>query len=366
MAGVNADTWEFDGSDSETSLLSNDDHGHRSNNLLPPLDRSQYTVGWLCALSVEYTAARQFLDQRHQAPDDLPRNNDNHYTLGQFGKHNIVIAILPMGQYGNSSAAAALKDMINAFYKIRVALMVGIAGGAPSKKHDIRLGDVVVSSPSHGHGGVLQYDFVKRIQNQEHARQGPLNLPPSSLRAVVAALQTEYKERGHEVDRTIKAILRVRPQLRYGFRKPDLTTDRLYKSEVTHPANNEGCCDEVCGTQLEKLVERKRRSSRQDNPAIHYGVVASGKSLIKDAMLRDNLALEDGVLCFEMEAARLMNWFSRLIIRGICDYADTHKNKEGRGYAAMVAAAYSKDLLYQLPPHSVENERKLKDVVESD
>lgn len=75
-------------------------------------------------------------------------------------------------------------------------------------------------------------------------------------------------------------------------------------------------------------MEQKQRSSRRDNPAIHCGVGASGSSLRKDAMLRDKLALGDGTLCFEMEAAGLMNGFPCSVIRGIRDCADTHENKE--------------------------------------
>lgn len=45
-----------------------------------------------------------------------------------------------------------------------------------------------------------------------------------------------------------------------------------------------------------------------------------------------------------------MNNFPYLVIRGICDYADSHKNKEWQGYAAMTAAAYTKDLLKRVSP----------------
>ncbi|QLI69923.1 uncharacterized protein G6M90_00g056460 [Metarhizium brunneum] len=145
--------------------------------------------------------------------------------------------------------------------------------------------------------------------------------------SAVAALQTEYRERSYEFGKTIKAIVRERCP-RDKFRKLDLSTDRLSTSEVIRPPNNEGCCEKVCGTWLEKLMEQKQRSSRRDNPAIHCGVGASGSSLRKDAMLRDKLALGDGMLCFEMEAAGLMNRFPGLVIRGIRDCADTHENKE--------------------------------------
>ena len=76
----------------------------------------------------------------------------------------------------------------------------------------------------------------------------------------------------------------------------------------------------------------------------------------------DAVAEENDVLCFEMEAAGLMNHFSCLVIRGICDYADSNKNKEWQGHAAMVAAAYTKDLLKRIAPNKVEAEKKIGDI----
>jgi nucleoside phosphorylase len=72
---------------------------------------------------------------------------------------------------------------------------------------------------------------------------------------------------------------------------------------------------------------------------IHYGLIASGSKLMKDALLRDAPIEEKDILCFKMEAAGLMNHFPCLVIRGICDCSDSHKNKEWQGYAAMAAAA---------------------------
>ncbi|UKZ69090.1 uncharacterized protein TrAtP1_010103 [Trichoderma atroviride] len=80
---------------------------------------------------------------------------------------------------------------------------------------------------------------------------------------------------------------------------------------------------------------------------------------MKDAVVRDTLGMKKNVLCFEMEAAGLMNHFPCLVIRGICDYADTHKNKEWQGYAAMTAAAYTKDLLCLIHPNRVEALKKM-------
>jgi nucleoside phosphorylase len=82
---------------------------------------------------------------------------------------------------------------------------------------------------------------------------------------------------------------------------------------------------------------------------IHYAAIASGNQVIKDARTRDHIARQLDVVCFEMEAAGLMDTISCLVIRGICDYADTHKSKEWQRYAAATAAAYARELLEELP-----------------
>ncbi|KKO96833.1 hypothetical protein THAR02_11062, partial [Trichoderma harzianum] len=123
-----------------------------------------YTIGWICAIPTEYVAAQAFLDEKHEGPDYTSPNDNNDYTLGKIGRHNIVIAVLPNGEYGLSSAASVARDMLHSFPNIRIGLMVGIGGGAPSSKHDIRLGDVIVGVSNKGKGGVVQYDFGKAIQ----------------------------------------------------------------------------------------------------------------------------------------------------------------------------------------------------------
>ncbi|CAH0017225.1 unnamed protein product, partial [Clonostachys rhizophaga] len=55
-----------------------------------------------------------------------------------------------------------------------------------------------------------------------------------------------------------------------------------------------------------------------------------------------------------MEAAGLMDIRPCLPIRGICDYSDSHKNKEWQRYAAATAAAYAGELLEVLPVAEVQ------------
>lgn len=110
------------------------------------LRREQYTVGWICALAIETAVARGMLDAEHSP---LPRssNDNNAYVLGSIAKHNVVIACLPSGSYGTTSAAVVATNLLSSFPNVRFGLLVGVGGGVPSEEHDVRLGDVVVSHP---------------------------------------------------------------------------------------------------------------------------------------------------------------------------------------------------------------------------
>ncbi|SCV30566.1 related to ankyrin repeat [Fusarium fujikuroi] len=329
--------------------------------LEPEFKNTDYVVGWICAITTEYVAAQAFLDEKHERPDYVSPNDDNVYTLGRMGKHNIVIAVLPDGEYGTSSAARVGRDLQHTFPNIRIGLLVGIGGGAPTI-HDIRLGDIVVSAPREGKGGIFQYDFGKTIQNQSFCTTGFLNQPPVLLRAAMNDLEAQYEIDGHCIDEAIKIILDKRPRLKKRYGKPDPSSDRLYRSGVIHPSDHDAVCTEVCSNDSKDLVARTARPE-DEMLVVHYGLIASSNQLLKDASIRDQLAREKNVLCFEMEAAGLVNHFPCLVIRGICDYADSHKNKRWQGYAAMTAAAYAKDILSRIPPNKMEAQRTIVNVL---
>jgi nucleoside phosphorylase len=324
-----------------------------------------YTVGWICAVHTEYVAAQAFLDREHDRPEELAPNDNNDYTLGEIGGHKIVIAVLPDGEYGISSATSAARDVLHSFPNIRIGLMVGIGGGAPSQKNDIRLGDIIVSASRGGNGGVFQYDFGKTVQGLSFCQTGFLNQPPTILRTAVNGLKALYERKGHQLEEAIGNILEKNRKMRRKYNRPDPDSDRLYRSEVLHALHNGASCTRSCGNDPSKLIMRPERNEDDDNPAIHYGLIASANQVMKDALIRDTLAAQKDVLCFEMEAAGLMNHFPCLVIRGICDYADSHKNKEWQGYAAMAAAAYTKDLLCRIVPRQMEAEKKIGDVLSS-
>lgn len=332
-------------------------------------DPEDYHVGWICAIPTEYAAAKCFLndgEKPHPPPKRRSLNDNNNYTLGRMGEHNVVIAVMPKGEYGTTSAASVARDMVHSFPNVRIGLMVGIGGGAPSKKNNIRLGDVVISTPTGGMGGVLQYDFGKAIQDKTFQMTGHLNQPPPSLLTALSGLEAQYLTEGYDIKGTIheKLDLPARKMMRKSFRRPDSSTDRLYLSHVVHKEiSPTSSCAESCGDDKSVLQSRDIREDDDVDPVVHYGLIASANQVMKDATARDKLAAEKNVLCFEMEAAGLMNHFPCLVIRGICDYSDSHKSKEWQGYAAMTAAAVARDLLDQVAPGSVAKEKKISEVL---
>ncbi|KAF3004398.1 hypothetical protein E8E13_010156 [Curvularia kusanoi] len=308
-----------------------------------------YKVGWVCALAIELAAAEEMLDEEHETPayDD---NDTNIYTCGRIGEHNVVIACLPEGQMGTISAATVAHQMKSTFPSTRFGLMVGIGGGVPSDDADVRLGDVVVSKPFGTHGGVVQYDFGKATLSG-FQRTGFLNSPPAILLNAVTKVRSKHmRGRGSLLGYLSK--LADLPDFGREAAGPDV----LFEADYSHEGGST-CVD--C-----KQDRVTVRGKRRQEVSVHLGTIASGNRVIKNAGERDRLSTElGGVLCFEMEAAGLMNSFPCLVIRGICDYADSHKNKKWQPYAAGTAAAYAKELLAVIPPAKVEAEQKIVNVL---
>ncbi|KAF5662920.1 nacht ankyrin domain-containing protein [Fusarium circinatum] len=320
--------------------------GHRER-----LSHRDYTVGWICALEIEMTAAKVMLDDIHEALP-ISREDSNTYTLGNMGTHNIVIACLPLGRYGLTNAATVANNMRRTFTSIRFGLMVGVGGGVPGKV-DVRLGDVVVSKE------VVQYDFGKRTGDSQLRPVGSLNKPPHVLATAVAKLQADHRTDPSRIPSILANVL-VRYPGMINFTRSGTLQDRLFDAIYDHiepsnqPMNPKVDSCEHC--DVSRLVHRPARSN--NDPKIHYGIVASANQVIKHGRTRDQLAKELDAICFEMEAAGLMNSFPCLVIRGVCDYADSHKNKQWQPYAAMTAAAYAKELLSVISTDRIKQKSK--------
>ncbi|KAF5694077.1 Trp-Asp repeat-containing protein [Fusarium denticulatum] len=268
---------------------------------------SHYTFGWIAALAIEQAAARALLDEEYSEPKNFhPSPSDtNNYIWGRIGQHNIVIASLPAGVHETISAATPASDLVHYLPQMRFGLLVGIGGAIarPGDDQDNRLGDDVVVQP---HGA-------------EH------EIRPSKIPGLVETMLQANPGMN-------------RPGSNFTYQGPE--NDRLFPSDYEHVGGK------TCAKcEVSRRIYREKRETTE--PVTHYGVIASGNTLIKDAEFRDNLAERIGhqCLCVEMEAAGLVNKFPCLVIRGICNYADSHKNDQWQGYAAFTAAAFAVELL---------------------
>lgn len=272
--------------------------------------------------------------------EDLPQPSadTNIYTYGRIGVHNVVAACLPAGQMGYNSAAIVASQMRNSFPSLRFGVLVGIGGGVPSDEHDIRLGDIVISQPAGLHGGVVQFDFGKTGLGGQIIRTGSLNAPPTILLNALAKLRANDLRGKACITDHLSAFSNL-PKFAY----PGSEQDKLYAATSQHVGPTCARCSE------DDIVPKYARAT--PDPVLFFGTIASGNQLIRDAPTRDRISQDlGGILCFEMEAAGLMNNFPCLVVRGICDYADVHTNEQWQPYAAATAAACTKELLRIIPP----------------
>ncbi|KAL6352302.1 hypothetical protein LRP88_14415 [Fusarium phalaenopsidis] len=329
-----------------------------------------YAVAWIAALPIERAAAKAMLDEEHAAPTGFARHQTdaNVYTWGRVGEHNIVIASLPAGVYGTTSAATTASGLLASLPSIRVGLLVGIGGGIarPDDDRDIRLGDIVVSQPDGTAGGVCQYDLTKAKTGDRRERKGFLGRPPAVLLNALASIQADHELEDSKVPCFLQQMLEKNPKMSKrskqspGYAHQGFDNDRLFGASSGHvPGPDCRGCD-AAGE-----VQRDPRDTT--DPDIHYGTIASGNTLVKDAAARDRIIADVGedCICFEMEAAGLMNHFPCLVIRGICDYADSHKNDRWQRYASATAAAYAKELLAYVPAAEVQETKRALEVLQS-
>jgi nucleoside phosphorylase len=329
-----------------------------------------YAVAWIAALPIERAAAEAMLDEEHAVPTGFTRHQTdaNVYTWGRVWEHNTVVVSPPAGVYGTASAATTTSSLLASLPSMRIGLLVGIGGGIarPDEDHDIRLGDVVVSQPNGTTGGVCQYDLIKAKSGDKRQRKGFLAQPPTVLLNALARMQAYHERKGSKVPCFLQEMLKKNPKMSKrskqnpGYAHQGFDNDRLFKSSCDHvPGPDCRGCDTV------DEIQRDPRDTT--DPDIHYGIIASGNTLVKDAATRDRIVAEVGedCICFEMEAAGLMNHFPCLVIRGICDYADSHKNDRWQRYASATAAAYAKELLAYVPAAEVQETKRALEVLQS-
>lgn len=305
-----------------------------------PFGRHQFEVVIICALPLEADAVRSLFD--HCWDDEGPPfgkapGDANAYTTGSIGRCHVVLVHTP--GIGKVNAAVASQCRVT-FPGIKLAIVAGIAGAVPLTPSgaEIVLGDVLIST------GIVEYDYGRRFPDSFERRTTPhdvLGRPGGELRALLRKLETLHPRRKMQ-----KQLLRYldelgdEPELEAEY--PGITHDLLFEPTYRHIVDGQKCQD--CGCDGE-LVVRRRLAEDRPQPHIHFGLVGSDDAVMKSAQHRDTTAQREGIIGFEMEAVGVWDTFPCVVIKGACDYADSHKMKNWQRYAAATAAACTKAFL---------------------
>jgi nucleoside phosphorylase len=317
--------------------------------MAPVLDFNDYTVAWIAPLDIELKAALQMLDKIHDGNFRSDPGDDYQYIAGEINRHNIIIATFPPGtQYGGVSAAALTAQVKKCMPRLWLGFLVGIAAGVPNlhsdPPRDIRLGDVLISWPDKESSGVIQLDIGKQTpEGFENIsdQQKTSSFIHSSLQRMRQLAEVRPPETPQMFMEHLKRLQNATDgDGKRLFEYPGQDKDQLYQTVVPEEE------DEIA---KEKLV---RRNPRDDllRTRVWYGRIGSSNTVMKSRKERDEWRKEHNIIGLEMEAHGTMNIIPVGNIRGVCDYADQKKRKEWQGYAAAVAAAYTREVLYNINP----------------
>ncbi|KAJ0418339.1 nucleoside phosphorylase domain-containing protein [Aspergillus carlsbadensis] len=311
---------------------------------MSPLRPQDFEIALVCALRLEYDAVcllfDTFWDEQGDRYGRVP-GDSNTYTTGRIRRYNVVLALLP--------------NMVN-YQGLRLAILVGICGGIPfpnaNKESDVTsevlLGDVVISQK------FIQYDLGKRYPNafvRRDAVEDNLNRPNKDIRSLLATLETEHgRGRLQQGAATylgqLQEVARGKNR-RTGYAYPGTSEDRLFHTGYRHKHHDsEKCLIPRRRLKLKAELEANVDTTIQAHiPTIHIGQIASGDTLVKSGEDPDVLAKEINFIAFEMEGSGVWDELPCIIVKGVADYADCHKNHIWQDFAAATVAAAMKALL---------------------
>ncbi|QPC63184.1 hypothetical protein HYE67_005415 [Fusarium culmorum] len=339
----------------------------------PPIDRRSFRVAIICALSHEASAVCLLFDHfwdRERGPYGRADGDTNHYITGRIGGHDVVLAVLP--NMGINNAAAATASLRSSYTGLKLALLVGICGGVSRiANFDACLGDVVVSK------AIVQYDYGRRYLGHFSVKstiEDSLGRTNKDIRSLLAVFEIEPVREWLQDDASkyLEDLQEVAKKKRRkaDYQYPGTNEDKLYPTTYAH-RHRKGCsvCDDpnafcesaskaLCteiGCDPAYLTGRERLEEDVPGggfrPKVFIGRIGSGNTVMKSGADRDQIAAQHNLIAFEMEGAGAWDEVPCIVVKGICDYADGHKNKVWQDFAAATAAAVTKAILGQYTAH---------------
>ncbi|KAJ4382492.1 hypothetical protein N0V85_008585, partial [Neurospora sp. IMI 360204] len=343
-----------------------------------PTSKNGFEIAILCALPKERAAVLLLLDDLWDGKGSnryryaRAEGDYNTYTHGRIGRFNVVIVLLhTMGKVPAAGAATAVRI---GYPNISLALIVGICAGVPfpKKSQEVILGDIVISNM------LIHYDFGRQYSDCFKAKveaEDVYGRPNKNIRSLLRSLGDddcpEVEEQAAGYLRQLQEKNDTDPKRETGkYKYPGVDKDKLFEDSYEHkhhdPTLNCGHCTQgsICeesreiecdelGCDDNLLVPRQRLTLHRAQgssplPQIHIGRMGSGDSVIRSAQHRKALAAK-GVIGIEMEGAGVWDELPCIVIKGVCDYADSHKGKGWQYYAAATAASVAKAVLDEYP-----------------
>ncbi|EJT73965.1 hypothetical protein, variant [Gaeumannomyces tritici R3-111a-1] len=320
-----------------------------------PTSRDDFEIAIICALTQEADAVKALFDERWDGhgQDGYGKvaGDPYSYACGRIGRHNVVVP--HMTGMGKANAANVATNCGRSFPGVKIALVVGVCAGVPSvsggpgQKKDVILGDVIISQ------GVVQYDFGRQTDAGFYTKVTPLESlgkPITEISSLVAMLKSRDDRKRLLQDMSeYLDVLQGEEDLEPGY--PGVEQDWLFEPSYRHTKPTKKC-EDICDRT--KLVRRDRlQGPNPPTPEVHFGLIASGDKVMKSARQRDKIIRDHNVVAFEMESAGVWDVIPCVVIKGVCDYADSHKAKSWQKRAAAAAAACMKAFLIRLEPFKI-------------
>ncbi|XP_036359488.1 uncharacterized protein LOC115212809 isoform X46 [Octopus sinensis] len=314
----------------------------------------QPTIAIITAMYYEKLAVDAMMENKTTYMKYKTEGESNVYTIGFIGEHKVVSTKLPAIGHARSaqiSSGNTTTRLLGTFQNIEHVFVVGVAGGVPYYtdyyKH-VRLGDVVISRGEDR--DVIYYYCEKILKN----KSGDLQYLHKTFAPKDSSLQQTARKivetsKNNPESKPWELYLEEGQKLLQGqevhFMRPSSTTDRLYMNigednviEVEHP----------------QPPEEIASNFDPDKPRVHYGVLGSGRPVVKSDAIRLDFAGKYNIKAFDTEFDQVLESIignrkdSFMFIRGISDYTDGSKNKEWQPYAALTAAAFMKTIIKAL------------------
>ncbi|CAL8097671.1 unnamed protein product [Orchesella dallaii] len=253
----------------------------------------------------------------------------NVFTLGNIGNHRVVSTKLPVSEGNKNDDREAMISsgnrttrLLGTFQNVDYVILIGICGGV--LRNNVRIGDVVVSSPSE----LQHYAYL-------HCRKEGNDLKisrwtPSSLKLQEIAKELQ-REENWETEWAVVA--------QQGL---DILSEQQKEQDYYDFSRV-------------RIAERERQIERK----VHLGPIASGKdiaNITRDDSVRQELISELNVLAFDSEEndcviesiiGNRRNCFA--VISGVADYKDgSSGRKESHPYVALLAASFAKLMITRI------------------